>query len=39
VIHRDSGYSRAQMDALLAAHPPRAKGEQRFRIRWFELGS
>jgi mannosyltransferase len=39
VIHRESGYSRSQMDALLAAHPAVRTGEARFRIRYFELRS
>jgi uncharacterized membrane protein len=37
VIHRDSGYSQTQMDALLAAHPALFTGEQRFRICYLEL--
>jgi len=38
VIYRDSGYSRPQMDALLAAHPALVKGDGRFRIQYLELG-
>lgn len=39
VIHRESGYSRAQMDALLAAHTTVRTGETRFRIRYVELAT
>ncbi len=38
VVHRESGYARAPMDALLATHPTLFAGESRFRIRYLELG-
>ena len=37
VIHRESGYSGAQLDGLLAKHPVIRSGETRFRIRHLEL--
>ena len=37
VVHRESGYARAQMDALLAAHPAIYTGDARFRIRYLAL--